>query len=200
MDLTGPAAAANALLIAGWTGFVLIITASLALERRGPRPARTSGLLLDLVGVAGMLSLYGGLVAGVPWDVWRAPGPAFHPLLAGLGAALFVAGWGLFGWARWTLGRWWSADVQIKQGQELRISGPYRLVRHPLYSGLIAAGLGALLLTGRPAWVGGLAAIAGYVLGKAWLEEQALAAHFGPAWHAYRRRVPAFLPRLRRNA
>ena len=199
MDTAGLAAAANALLIAGWTGFLLVIGASLLLERLGPRPARTSGLLLDLVGVIGTLGLYAGLVAGVPWDGWQAPGLAFHPLLAGVGAALFTAGWGLFAWARWTLGRWWSADVQIKQGQELRSDGPYRLVRHPIYTGLIAAGLGSLLLTGRPAWIGGLAAIAAYILGKAWLEEQALAAHFGPAWHAYRRRVPAFLPRLRRN-
>jgi protein-S-isoprenylcysteine O-methyltransferase Ste14 len=198
--VTDPATAANALLLAGWTGFLLVIGASLVYERFGPRPARTSGLLLDLVGVLGTLGLYGGMLIGGPLGGLRAPGVAFHPLLGAAGAVLFVVGWALFGWARWTLGRWWSADVQIKEAHELRITGPYRRMRHPIYTGLLAAGLGSLLLTGQPAWLGGLGAIAAYVLFKAWLEERALAAHFGPAWTAYCRRVPPFLPRLAPDA
>jgi protein-S-isoprenylcysteine O-methyltransferase Ste14 len=186
---------ANSLLLLGWSGFVLGLIISLVLEQRGPQPARTSGLLLDWVGLAGVLGLYGAMLLGGTRGGLLAPGPGWQPWSAGAGTVLFVAGWGVCGWARWTLGRWWSADVQIKQGQTLRTTGPYGRVRHPMYSGILAAGLGSLLLTGQPAWIAACGASAAYILFKAVLEEQALAAHFGPAWAAYRQRVPALVPR-----
>ncbi len=194
MNNLTPATLANGLLLSGWTAFLLALAGSLLAERLGPHPAQTSGLLLDGVGVAGTAGLYVGMVGMPEW--WLAPGPWFSPSLALAGAGLLVGGLGLFGWARVTLGRWWSADVQIKQGQALCTRGPYTRVRHRIFRGFFAAGVGQLVISGQPAWVGGAGAITAYVLFKAVLEEQALAAHFGPAWTAYCRRVPALWPRI----
>jgi protein-S-isoprenylcysteine O-methyltransferase Ste14 len=75
-------------------------------------------------------------------------------LLQGIGAAICIAGVGLCIWSRTILGRNWSGGVAAKQGHELIIKGPYRLVRHPIYSGFIIALAGTCLVTG------GMAAIA----------------------------------------
>jgi len=71
-----------------------------------------------------------------------------HYLLQGCGAALCIAGVGLCIWSRTILGRNWSGGVTAKQGHELIIKGPYRLVRHPIYSGFITALAGTCLVTG----------------------------------------------------
>lgn len=62
-------------------------------------------------------------------------------ILCGLGIAFAI-------WARWHLGRNWSGTPSIKEGHELITSGPYRLVRHPIYTGMILALLGSALVAG----------------------------------------------------
>ena len=52
-------------------------------------------------------------------------------------------------WARRTLAGNWSSDVTFKQGHELMRSGPYRFVRHPIYTGLLVMGLGSAIEIGR---------------------------------------------------
>lgn len=82
--------------------------------------------------------------------------------------------------------------------QSLVTGGPYALVRHPMYSGLVLAGLGSLLLYAT--WTSLFFALfAPAVLLRARHEEAALQAEFGAAWQAYCRRVPAFFPRLWRR-
>ena len=66
------------------------------------------------------------------------PGPLF-PVL---GTLLVAAGLGVTVWARRHLGRDWSSSVQVKEGHRLVRTGPYRWVRHPIYSGLLLAFLG----------------------------------------------------------
>jgi len=129
------------------------------------------------------------------------------PLLRGrflpLGAYCFWSGAGLtaagllFGvWARHHLGSNWSQAVTIKDGHELITSGPYALVRHPIYAGLVTAFVGCAVARGE--WRG-LVAV-GLVLAVLWrkvvLEERWMAAHFGASHEAYARRVAAFLPFL----
>src|ERR1700759_3983255 len=73
---------------------------------------------------------------------------AFHsPLLGVLGAVVFAGGIAVAIWARIHLGRNWGMPMTQKAEPELVTSGPYRLVRHPIYSGLLAALLGTALLT-----------------------------------------------------
>ena len=66
--------------------------------------------------------------------------PQHDPLRAGLGLALFVVGLGFAIWARVNIGRNWGTPMTQKDEPELVTSGPYRLVRHPIYSGILVAG------------------------------------------------------------
>jgi protein-S-isoprenylcysteine O-methyltransferase Ste14 len=63
-------------------------------------------------------------------------------ILGGIGAALFVCGIALAVWARLHLGRNWGMPMTQRAEPELVTSGPYRFVRHPIYSGLLTAMLG----------------------------------------------------------
>src|SRR4029453_11803615 len=97
-------------------------------------------------------------------------------------------------WARLHLGRNWSGTVTIKQGHELITSGPYALVRHPIYTGLLLALLGSALALGD--WRGFLvlALAAGPFWLKLRLEERWMRRQFGDAYLEYARRVAALVP------
>ncbi|RAJ77318.1 protein-S-isoprenylcysteine O-methyltransferase [Chitinophaga dinghuensis] len=71
-----------------------------------------------------------------------------NALLQGIGATLCMAGIGICIWARTVLGRNWSGGVTEKHGHELVVKGPYRLVRHPIYSGFLTALAGTCMVTG----------------------------------------------------
>lgn len=113
-----------------------------------------------------------------------------------LGLALEVAGFGLALWARATLGRYCTPRVAVADGQPLVQSGPYRVVRHPLYAGLLAAVLGQAVILGRWRGVAAVALLAASYWRKVAVEEAALRRHFGASYDAYAAKVPAFLPRL----
>jgi protein-S-isoprenylcysteine O-methyltransferase Ste14 len=116
--------------------------------------------------------------------------------IAWVGSALCVAGVLFAIWARRTIGKDWSAEVQIKEGHELIRSGPYAHIRHPIYTGLLLATLGTALLIGE---YRGLIAVAMFLVGftrKARKEESFLAAEFGPAFDEHRRHTGFFLPRF----
>ena len=66
-----------------------------------------------------------------------------------LGAILVAAGLGLSVWARRHLGRNWSAEVVVKEGHALIRTGPYRHLRHPIYSGILLAILGTTVTIGE---------------------------------------------------
>ena len=110
------------------------------------------------------------------------------------GAAATAAGL-LFGvWARHHLGSNWSQAVTIKEGHELVTSGPYAVVRHPIYAGLLTAFVGCAVARGE--WRGLVAVGLVFIvlLRKLSLEEKWMAAHFGASYEAYTRRVAALVP------
>ena len=114
--------------------------------------------------------------------------------LAG-GALIYFPGMALLLWARLALGKMYfvstSFGAQLYADHQLVTRGPFAIVRHPMYLGLIAAALGSLLL--YQTWTAlAYAAFAPFVLLRARREEAALAAEFGEEWQAYCRRVPAF--------
>ena len=120
------------------------------------------------------------------------------PLQFWLGAVVAATGFVLTVWARGHLGRNWSGTVTVKQGHELVTTGPYAFVRHPIYTGLLLALLGAALAQGR--WSGALAVVVAFAAlwRKLRLEERWMREQFGQRYAAYARRVPALVPRLRR--
>ena len=99
-------------------------------------------------------------------------------------------------WARRTLGRNWSSVVKLQHDHELVATGPYRRVRHPIYTGLLCALLGTALKVGD--WRG-LLAVA-IVLASFWhklrQEERWLGEHFGAAYAAYRKTTAVLIPGL----
>ena len=111
-----------------------------------------------------------------------------------IGALLTTLGMLFSVWGRVHLGRNWSAVVTVKENHELIDTGPYALVRHPIYTGLIAAIVGSAVA--RNDWRGVLAVlIAGAALwGKLRLEERWMTEQFGSRYVAYARRVPALIP------
>jgi len=110
------------------------------------------------------------------------------------GAAVTAGGLLISVWGRRHLGKNWSQAVTVKEGHELITSGPYALVRHPIYAGLLLAFLGSAVARGE--WRG-LLAVA-LVFGALWhklrLEEKWMRAQFGESYEAYSRRVAALVP------
>ncbi len=123
-------------------------------------------------------------------ELWRLPGAAGW-LLFGVGLVGLAFTW----WARLTLGDLWSGHVTRKEGHRVVQSGPYRLVRHPIYTGLILAFAAFALQLASPAAFAGVALIAfGFWL-KARLEERFLGQQLGEGAYAdYRRRTPMLVP------
>jgi len=116
-----------------------------------------------------------------PWEFWI--------------AALITAAGLLFTvWARVYLGRNWSGVVTIKQGHELIDAGPYALVRHPIYTGLLVAFIGSAVARGE--WRGLLAVLIAWAAlwRKLRLEERWMTERFGEQYVAYCQRVPALVP------
>jgi protein-S-isoprenylcysteine O-methyltransferase Ste14 len=98
--------------------------------------------------------------------------------------------------ARYILGQYWSARIEVKLDHRLIHSGPYSLVRHPIYTGIILAGAGTALFIGewRAVLAVGLATL-GFAI-KAQKEESLMTSEFGDLYRDYARRTGFLLPRL----
>jgi protein-S-isoprenylcysteine O-methyltransferase Ste14 len=109
--------------------------------------------------------------------------------------ALTAPGFAFMWWARLHLGRLWSSAVTRKEGHYLVDTGPYAVVRHPIYTGLIAATLATAMAQATLPALAGLVVITIGLWFKARVEEDFLRAELGHAvYDAYRRRVPMLLP------
>ncbi|HEV7480971.1 MAG TPA: isoprenylcysteine carboxylmethyltransferase family protein [Roseiarcus sp.] len=111
-----------------------------------------------------------------------------------IGAALGFAGLAFCVWARVTIAANWSSDVQLKRGHELVVAGPYRWVRHPIYTGLLMMFAGTAIAVGE--WRAALAvAVATAAFWpKLGLEEALMRRQFGETYARYAARVPALIP------
>jgi protein-S-isoprenylcysteine O-methyltransferase Ste14 len=111
-----------------------------------------------------------------------------------IGAAICLAGLLVTIWARRTLAGNWSSDVTFKQGHELVKAGPYRFVRHPIYTGLLLMCLGSALDIGRlRGWLGLVLVFVGFWI-KLKQEETLMLQHFPDDYPAYRKQVKALVP------
>lgn len=110
------------------------------------------------------------------------------------GLALVIAGVALAIWARVILGRNWSSVVQVKQDHELIEAGPYAVVRHPIYTGLLLAFLGSAISVGDVRGLVGVAIVFVSFWIKLRLEERWMEDQFGAKYADYRRRTKALIP------
>jgi len=111
-----------------------------------------------------------------------------------LGVLVCVFGLFVTIWARRMLVGNWSSDVTFKQGHELVRSGPYRFVRHPIYTGLLVMGLGSAIVIGRLHCFLAIAVVGIGCWIKLKQEERLLLRHFPDAYPAYQNQVKALVP------
>jgi len=112
------------------------------------------------------------------------------------GASCAVLGMTFALWARRILGRNWSGAVTLKTDHQLIESGPYALVRHPIYTGMLLMMLGTILFIGTVGCVFGLLLIVGGIWFKLREEETMLLSAFGDQYVDYSARVPRLVPFL----
>ncbi len=165
-------------------------------ERRESLGSRLSHVVPLVVG--------GVLIGGrsVPWG-WLAQRlwpPSPLPYCVGL--ALVLAGLAFAVWARVHLGSNWSGTVTVKEGHELIRSGPYAYVRHPIYTGLLAAVLGTALASATVRAAIGFVIIAASLVRKLRTEEAFMRDTFPGEYPRYCDEVPALIPftKARRSA
>lgn len=114
------------------------------------------------------------------------------------GVVLTYLGLGLTNWSRARLGRYWSGVVALKQEHRLIQSGPYRVVRHPLYSGIILAAIGMALCVTTWSSLGGIVLLTSCFERRAHKEDELLASEFGAEFEIYRQHTGRLVPRLSR--
>jgi protein-S-isoprenylcysteine O-methyltransferase Ste14 len=126
--------------------------------------------------------------------VFRGGGLEVHSLVLGvIGVAVFATGIALAIWARVYLGRNWGMPTSQKADPELVTSGPYRFVRHPIYSGLLVGVLGTVLATNLIGLII-VGVLGAYFYYSASVEERNLTATFPTTYPAYRDRTKMLIP------
>ena len=153
--------------------------------------------------VSGILRVLAFVIAIVLLSVPRIPVPWLYVQLwpSGLwpfwlGAAVTVAGILFAVWARAHLGRNWSRSVTIKQGHELITTGPYAVVRHPIYAGILIGFLGMAIAISQVRGVIVHAIIFLVFWVKLRMEEEWMRSQFGETYAAYSRKTAALVPYL----
>jgi len=127
--------------------WIFWLISALTAKRSVQRQSSNSRMAQNLPVVLAFFLLFGRSF----WPHWlhQRVFPQSDTALPWLGLALTVAGLGFAVWARLWIGTNWSSTVTIKEQHELIQSGPYRLVRHPIYSGLLLAFLGTAIVHGE---------------------------------------------------
>lgn len=103
-----------------------------------------------------------------------------------IGAAMLLAGLGFAVWARIHLGQYWSGRVQLKEGHQLIRSGPYQLVRHPIYTGILTGFQGTSVAVGGSRSLIAFGVLVLLFLFKSRREECLMIQAFGDEYRQYR--------------
>ncbi len=178
-----------AILWLGWLAYWFVAARDVKATRRH-EPRLTRMLHVALIVLAALLLAF--RVKALPWLDERFLPPTM--IAYWLGLVILAAGIAIAVSARRYLGRNWSGTVTVKHDHALIRSGPYRFVRHPIYTGLLLAILGTAIAIGE--WRG-LIAFAlitfGFLL-KIRTEERFMSETFPDAYARYRAEVPALVP------
>ena len=181
-----------AVLWLAWLAYWLAVARNVKPARRRESPASRLLTIVLTIPAAVLLAVRG------PWLPWLSA--RFLPdtmIVYLLGLLMVVAGLAFAIWARVHLGRNWSGTVTVKENHELIRSGPYAIVRHPIYTGLLLAILGTAIVVGE--WRGLLAfcfLTIALVL-KLRREERFMEESFPDTYPSYCAQVPALIPLFR---
>lgn len=162
-------------------------------DRRAVQGHKSDGGSIFILIALIVLSIFIAFLA--PWLAPWARITVRNPAVPAVGLSLMWGGMALRLWAILTLGRFFRTTVTIQTGHRLITAGPYRVLRHPAYTGAILTISGVGLFMNN--WVSLLGAFAAALLGygiRIRVEERALDARFGDAFRAQRARSWAVLP------
>jgi len=170
-------------IFAVWVAFWLYWLVSAAGAKAGTRTRRTRPAGLSIIVLGFVLTRVFGTGSLV----------VHSPALRALGTAAFTCGIGLAVWARVHLGRNWGMPMSRKEEPELVTSGPYRFVRHPIYSGILLAVLGTSLAT-NAYWLIAVLVLGMYFIHSAKVEEGLMSDSFPTSYPSYRARTKMLIP------
>ena len=170
---------------------VVWLLAAIFTKRTVYRESRAQRLRYMIPIMIGCYLLFRGNRLPYPFNVRTIPHT--DPILV-TAAALCICGVGLCFWARAVLGRNWSGTVTLKENHELIVRGPYRLVRHPIYTGLLAMVIATAIQQGHFGGIIGLILIFVSLWIKSSYEEEVMRKQFPDQYVAYRERVKRIIP------
>ncbi len=178
----------------GWCGTVwlLIWMAAAFRNKRTARHESAASWVLHMLPL--MIAAVLLTADRTPWPFLQREVLPYRAAFYRVGLALTLAGLAFTVWARLRLGTNWSGSVQVKAEHALVRTGPYRWVRHPIYTGILAALLGTAIALDQ--WRGLLAfgiVLAGFLY-KLRLEERWMIETFGDAYVEYRKHSRALIP------
>jgi protein-S-isoprenylcysteine O-methyltransferase Ste14 len=177
-----------------WTVFWVLWILPAVFGKRTVQRQSTGSRILQLVLLLFAYVLMVG--SGRDWGLLnlRVVPPGSTATAAGYG--LLLAGMLFAGWGRLFLGGNWSSNVALKEDHTLVQSGPYRIVRHPIYTGLLVALLGTAIALGElRCFLGVLVAAIAWKI-KSLSEETLMVQQFGVQYARYREQVKGLVPYL----
>jgi protein-S-isoprenylcysteine O-methyltransferase Ste14 len=178
-----------------WVGFLVVwIIWAVRTKPTQMREGVSSRLSYTVINVVAFYLMFSG---DVPRQYLRTRLFSPNAVTEAVGIAITFAGIVFAVWARAYLGGNWSSTVTLKVGHQLVRSGPYRWVRHPIYTGMILAMLGTAIVRAQ---VRGAIAVVLVYIGfkiKSKIEERVMTETFGTQYDDYRTSTGAILPKLR---
>ncbi|MGO8830572.1 MAG: methyltransferase family protein [Steroidobacteraceae bacterium] len=168
------------------------LAAGLWSNRTESRPAIGSEIRYRIPMLIGVLLMFAPVREEGPLRLWH-----MGPTGAWLCVTAVASGIGFAWWARVHLGRLWSGRITRKTDHRVVDSGPYAIVRHPIYCGLLLSLIGSALAEGTAPAIGGFFSLLLGMWMKARQEEHWLAQQLDAGAYAdYCRRVPMLVPFL----
>jgi protein-S-isoprenylcysteine O-methyltransferase Ste14 len=177
-----------------WILFVVVWTLS-AFKRKQTKQRESFGQRLTYL-LPIVLAWFILNVSIVPRSLLRTRFLAATDTVAWTGVAITALGIAFAFWARFHLGTNWSGVVTLKENHELIRTGPYRTVRHPIYSGILVGLVGTAIAIGEVRSLVALAIIWISFYIKARREESLLAREFGPSFLDHQEHTGMFFPRF----
>ena len=169
-----------------WLGWFTYWAIAARSATRGTSSERRSSRLIQLAAVVVSVSLLGARLVhvGLPGGPW----------VDLVGNVVTVLGLAFAIWARRHLGANWSGRVELKEGHRVVRSGPYAIVRHPIYTGILVAIVGSAIIAREVTAFGAVLVMLAAFLRKIRMEETVLLGAFGTAYEKYRCEVKALVP------
>lgn len=173
------------IIVIGWAVFwIYWIAASIGVKAGRTRWTRFAGVRVTIFLVVLLL---------LRLRVLKGHTATQNPWLQGIGLAIFVLGLALAVWARVYLGRNWGMPMSEKANPDLVMSGPYRTIRHPIYSGIILGMVGTTVAV-SVYWLIAVVVLGSYFVYSAAMEERYMTRAFPDAYPDYKRSSKMLIP------